>query len=68
MQAVQIATVQYKAGRRDLLWVAQLQSVALASEADLIKAQSAQRVNRVRLAQVLGGSFDATPAATSGAP
>jgi outer membrane protein TolC len=68
MQAVQIATVQYKAGRRDLLWVAQLQSVALASEADLIKAQGAQRVNRVKLAQVLGGSFDAAPAGTSGTP
>ncbi len=62
-EAVRIATIQYKAGRRDLLWVAQLQSAALASEADLIKLQSAQRVNRVRLHQVLGGSFDAGPAA-----
>lgn len=63
MDAVRIATIQYKAGRRDLLWVAQLQTAALASEADLIKLQSAQRVNRVRLHQVLGGSFDAEPAA-----
>jgi outer membrane protein TolC len=63
-EAVRIATIQYKAGRRDLLWVAQLQSAALASEADLIRLQSAQRVNRVRLHQVLGGSFDAAPAAT----
>jgi NodT family efflux transporter outer membrane factor (OMF) lipoprotein len=68
MEAVRIATVQYKAGRRDLLWVAQLQSAALATEADLIKVQSAQRVNRVRLHQVLGGSFDAAPAATMPAP
>jgi multidrug efflux system outer membrane protein len=58
-EAVRIATVQYKAGRRDLLWVAQLQSAALSSEADLIKLQSAQRINRVRLHLVLGGSFAA---------
>jgi len=62
-EAVRIATVQYKAGRRDLLWVAQLQTAALSTEADLIKLQSAQRVNRVRLHQVLGGSYDAAPAA-----
>ena len=67
-EAVRIATVQYKAGRRDLLWVAQLQSTALATEADLIKLQSAQRVNRVRLYQALGGSFDAEPAVTLPGP
>lgn len=67
-EAVRIATVQYKAGRRDLLWVAQLQSAALATEADLIKLQSAQRVNRVRLYQVLGGGFDAEPAAALPGP
>ena len=61
-EAVRIATIQYKAGRRDLLWVAQLQSAALATEADLIKLTSAQRVNRVRLHQVLGSSYDAFPA------
>jgi len=61
-EAVRIATVQYKAGRRDLLWVAQLQTAALSTEADLIKLQGAQRVNRVRLHQVLGGSYDASPA------
>jgi NodT family efflux transporter outer membrane factor (OMF) lipoprotein len=63
-EAVRIATVQYKAGRRDLLWVAQLQTAQLAGEANLIKLQSAQRVNRVRLHQVLGGSFDAASAET----
>ena len=61
-EAVRIATVQYKAGRRDLLWVAQLQTAALSTEADLIKLQSAQRVNRVRLHQVLGGSFETASA------
>ena len=63
-EAVRIATVQYKAGRRDLLWVAQLQTVQLAAEADLIKLNGAQRVNRVRLHQALGGSFEAAPAAS----
>jgi len=62
--AVRIASIQYKAGRRDLLWVAQLQAAQLATEANLIKLRGAQRANRVRLHQVLGGSFDATPAAT----
>jgi hypothetical protein len=64
-EAVRIATIQYTAGRRDLLWVAQLQTVQLATEADLIKLKSAQRANRVRLHQALGGSFDAAPAATT---
>jgi NodT family efflux transporter outer membrane factor (OMF) lipoprotein len=64
MEAVRIATVQYKAGRRDLLWVAQLQTAALSNESDLIRAQGAQRANRVRLHQVLGDSFDAAPAGT----
>jgi len=58
-EAVRIATIQYKAGRRDLLWVAQLQTAQLASEANVIKLRGAQRTNRVRLYQALGGSFDA---------
>jgi len=63
VEAVRIATVQYKAGRRDLLWVAQLQTAQLAAEANFIKLRGAQRANRVRLYQVLGGGFDPTPAA-----
>jgi multidrug efflux system outer membrane protein len=62
--AVNIATVQYKAGRRDLLWVAQLQTAQLGTAATLIKLRSAQGANRIRLYLALGGSFDATPAAT----
>ena len=64
-EAVRIATVQYKAGRRDLLWVAQLQSAQLASAADVIKLQGAQRANRIHLHQALGDSFDASPALTT---
>jgi multidrug efflux system outer membrane protein len=60
-EAVRIATIQYKAGRRDLLWVAQLQSAQLASESNVIKLRGAQRSNRVRLYQALGGSFDPAP-------
>lgn len=63
-EAVRIATVQYKAGRRDLLWVSQLQTGQLANEADLIKLTSLQRVNRIQLYLALGGSFDPVPAAT----
>ena len=60
--AVRIATVQFKAGRRDLLWVAQLQTVQLGADAQLIKLRGVQRANRVRLHQALGGTFDAAPA------
>jgi outer membrane protein TolC len=60
-QAVSIATVQYKAGRRDLLWVSNLQTAELTSQADLIKLWGLQRRNRIRLYLALGGSFDTTP-------
>ena len=62
--AVDIATIQYRAGRRDLLWVAQLQSEQIATQAALIKLRSLQGANRIRLHLALGGSFDASPAAT----
>ena len=65
-EAVRIATIQYKAGRRDLLWVAQLQTAQLATELNVIKLRGAQRTNRVHLYQALGGSFDkASPTVTS---
>lgn len=67
-EAVRIATIQYKAGRRDLLWVAQLQTTQLAAESNLIRLRGAQQANRVRLYQILGGSFDAAlPTSTSAA-
>jgi multidrug efflux system outer membrane protein len=66
--AVQIATTQYLAGRRDLLWVAQLQTAQFITEATVIKLRSAQGANRIRLHLALGGSFDAKPAATMPAP
>ena len=66
-EAVRIATIQYKAGRRDLLWVAQLQTTQLVTESNLIRLCGAQRTNRVRLYQVLGGSFDAAPPTSAAA-
>jgi outer membrane protein TolC len=61
---VRIAATQYKAGKRDLLWVSNLQSDQLATEAALIKLSVTQRINRIQLYLALGGSFDPSPAAT----
>ena len=61
-ESVRIATVQYRAGRRDLLWVSNLQTAQIATEAALIRLRGLQRVNRVRLLLALGGSFDSAPA------
>jgi outer membrane protein, multidrug efflux system len=66
--AVRIATIQYKAGRRDLLWVAELQTAQLANEAAVIKLHGIQGANRIRLHLALGGSFDAAPAMTLPTP
>jgi len=63
IEVVRIATVQYLAGRRDLLWVSNLQTSQIATEAALIRLRGLQRVNRVRLLLALGGSFDGVPAA-----
>jgi multidrug efflux system outer membrane protein len=60
--AVQIATVQYQAGSRDLLWVERLQTEQLIVEERVIKLRNAQIANRILLHLALGGSFDASPA------
>lgn len=59
--AVRIATQQFVAGRADLLWVAELQSAQIANQSSLIRLRSAQRANRIRLYQALGGGFDSVP-------
>ena len=64
-ETVRIATVQYQAGRRDLLWVSNLQAAQIATQTALIKLRGLQRINRVRLLLALGGSFDAVPAAAA---
>lgn len=56
--AVRIGTVQFIAGRQDLLWVAELQTAQLASQSNLIMVRAVQRANRIRLYQALGGGFD----------
>lgn len=60
-EAVRIGTQQYIAGRQDLLWVAQLQTLQLASQDNLIRLRSVQRANRIRLYQALGGGFGNEP-------
>ncbi|MGB5211017.1 MAG: TolC family protein [Gammaproteobacteria bacterium] len=64
-EAVRIATVQYLAGRRDLLWVSVLQTEQLQAQAAVIQLRSLQGANRIRLYLALGGSFDPTPATTT---
>jgi outer membrane protein, multidrug efflux system len=64
-EGVRIATAQYLAGRRDLLWVSNLQSGQIATEAALIRLRGLQRVNRIRLLLALGGSYEAAPAKTA---
>lgn len=66
--AVRIATIQYRAGMRDLLWVAQLQSAEIQSQAIAIKLRATRGANRIRLYLALGGSFDATPAVATALP
>jgi outer membrane protein TolC len=58
-EAVRLATIQYKNGRRDLLWVSALQTAELAVEGSVLELTTAQRVNRIQLHLALGGSFDA---------
>jgi len=60
--AVQIATTQYQAGSRALLWVEWLQTEQLVMEQRVIQLRNAQIANRIQLHLALGGSFDATPA------
>ncbi len=67
-QSVRIGTQQYIAGRQDLLWVAELQTAQLASESNLIRLRSAQRANRIRLYQALGGGFGDAPEVAGAAP
>jgi NodT family efflux transporter outer membrane factor (OMF) lipoprotein len=60
-KAVQLAIVQYRTGRRDLLWVEQLQAEQLAVEEHVIQLRNAQIANRIQLHLALGGGFDAAP-------
>ncbi|MBN8448271.1 MAG: hypothetical protein J0M13_04610 [Candidatus Accumulibacter sp.] len=59
--AVLIATTQYLAGRKDLLWVSNLQTNQIRAEGDLIKLRALRHINPITLLLALGGSFAATP-------
>jgi multidrug efflux system outer membrane protein len=54
-RAVRIATLQYGAGRRDFLWVSNIQAAQIATQAEVIRTRSLQRTNRVNLYLALGG-------------
>jgi outer membrane protein TolC len=63
--AVRIATEQYLAGSKDLLWVSNLQTNQIRSQGDLIKLRGLRHMNRIALLLALGGSFDPAPATTA---
>ena len=66
-EAVRIATIQYRAGSRDLLWVSSLQSDEIATRQSVIRLRALQRINRIQLYLALGGSFGADEAAAQSA-
>ncbi|APC05650.1 RND transporter [Polynucleobacter asymbioticus] len=59
--AVDIATIQYKVGKRDLLWVANLQNAQLTTDSELIRDNALLRLNRIALLSSLGGGYDSNP-------
>ena len=61
-RAVEIATIQFKYGQRDILWVGNLQVQQLGNQEAVLRTRTAQRINRVQLLLALGGGFDAEPA------
>jgi outer membrane protein TolC len=65
--AVKIATLQYRAGKRDLLWVAQLTSDQFVAQASVIKLHTLLVANRIQLYLALGGNFDDTVSNKTGA-
>jgi outer membrane protein TolC len=67
-EAVRIAKIRYEVGSSDLQSVLQLQTIQIASQADVIKLRNAQLANRINLHLALGGSFDAAPAAVVEGP
>jgi hypothetical protein len=63
-EAVRIASEQYMAGRKDLLWGTYLEDNLNTTQAELIKLHGNMHRNRIALLLALGDSFDDTPAAT----
>jgi outer membrane protein, multidrug efflux system len=67
-EAVRLAEIKYKYGSADLFFVLTLQAEQISQQIELIKLHYALLRNRINLHLALGGSFDATPAATLPAP
>ena len=63
-RAVEIAVEQYRAGKRDLLWVGELQAEQLMVESNVISLRNAQISNRIRLHLALGGGFESASVVT----
>ncbi|MGA7409620.1 MAG: efflux transporter outer membrane subunit, partial [Bryobacteraceae bacterium] len=63
-EAVRIGKIKYQAGAIDMLAVLQLQTAQIEGEMQIVQTVDSQLANRVNLHLALGGSFDATPAAT----
>lgn len=67
-EAVRLAEIKYKYGSADLFLVLTLQAEQISQQIELIKLSYALLRNRINLHLALGGSFDATPAATDSGP
>ena len=67
-EAVRVAKIRYETGSIDALPLLQVQAAQIASQTNVIKLQSAQLGNRIKLHLALGGSFDAAPATSAQAP
>lgn len=66
-EAVRIATAQYRAGRIDELWVANMQTQQLVANMAAIKVRSTERTNRIQLYLALGSRYDSPEPASEGA-
>lgn len=63
--AVRLARLQYEAGKRDLLWVSNLQSQQLGSQTQLVQLRGQQRINRIGLLLAIGARPDSSAARAS---
>jgi outer membrane protein, multidrug efflux system len=63
-EAFRLGEIKYRYGTTDLFSVLQLQQEQITQQIDLIKLNYALLGNRINLHLALGGSFDASPAAS----
>ena len=63
-EAFRLGEIKYRSGTSDLFLVLQLQQELITEQIHLIKLRYALLGNRINLHLALGGSFNASPAAT----